>query len=144
MSATVLDGKKIGRMIEEQLHNQIINLQSRDIFPHLAVVIVGDDPASHVYVRNKEMACERCGIKSTRIDLDGEISEEEILSWEPDKTQMPESGRVMYRIDTTLIEPIRTSILCGKCGNIYWEEGVKPKSFDCPDCLITLWYEEEE
>ena len=73
MSATVLDGKKIGRMIEEQLHNQIINLQSRDIFPHLAVVIVGDDPASHVYVRNKEMACERCGIKSTRIDLDGEI-----------------------------------------------------------------------
>ncbi len=80
MSATVLDGKKIGRMIEEQLHNQIINLQSRDIFPHLAVVIVGDDPASHVYVRNKEMACERCGIKSTRIDLDGEISEEEILA----------------------------------------------------------------
>jgi|TARA_B100001778_G_scaffold33428_1_gene24219 hypothetical protein len=72
------------------------------------------------------------------------VNSEEILSWEPDKTQMPESGRVMYRIDTTLIEPIRTSILCGKCGNIYWEEGVKPKSFDCPDCLITLWYEEEE
>ena len=72
------------------------------------------------------------------------VNSEEILSWEPDKTQMPESGRVTYRIDTTLIEPIRTSILCGKCGNIYWEEGVKPKSFDCPDCLITLWYEEEE
>ena len=72
------------------------------------------------------------------------VNSEEILSWEPDKTQMPESGRVMYRIDTTLIEPIRTSILCGKCGNIYWEEGVKPKSFDCPDCLIALWYEEEE
>ena len=72
------------------------------------------------------------------------VNSEEILSWEPDKTQMPESGRVMYRIDTTLIEPIRTSILCGKCGNIYWEEGIKPKSFDCPDCLITLWYEEEE
>ena len=72
------------------------------------------------------------------------VNSEEILSWEPDKTQMPESGRVMYRIDTTLIEPIRTSILCGKCDNIYWEEGVKPKSFDCPDCLITLWYEEEE
>tara|TARA_B100000900_G_scaffold49843_1_gene36847 strand:- start:8054 stop:8476 length:423 start_codon:yes stop_codon:yes gene_type:complete len=72
------------------------------------------------------------------------IDHQEILSWEPDKTEMPDSGRVMYRVDTTLIEPIRTSILCGKCGNIYWNEGPKPKSFDCPDCLITLWHEEEE
>ena len=72
------------------------------------------------------------------------IDPQEILSWEPDKTEMPDSGRVMYRVDTTLIEPIRTSILCGKCGNNYWNEGVKPKSFDCPDCLITLWHEEEE
>lgn len=72
------------------------------------------------------------------------IDPQEILSWEPDKTEMPDSGRVMYRVDTTLIEPIRTSILCGKCGNIYWNEGIKPKSFDCPDCLITLWHEEEE
>ena len=75
---------------------------------------------------------------------EGSINPEEILSWEPDKTEMPDSGRVMYRVDTTLIEPIRTSILCGKCGNIYWNEGIKPKSFDCPDCLITLWHEEEE
>ena len=80
MSATVLDGKKIGRVIEEELFHRITNLQSKEIAPHLAVVIVGDDPASHVYVRNKEMACERCGIKSTRIDLDGNISEEEILA----------------------------------------------------------------
>ena len=79
MSATVLDGKKIGRVIEEELNHRIINLQGKAIIPHLAVVIVGDDPASHVYVRNKEMACERCGIKSTRIDLDGDISEKEIL-----------------------------------------------------------------
>ena len=75
---------------------------------------------------------------------EGSITPEEILSWEPDKTEMPESGRVMYRVDTTLIKPIRTSILCGKCGNIYWKDGIKPKSFDCPDCLITLWHEEEE
>ena len=79
MSATVLDGKKIGRVIEEELNHRIINLQGKAIIPHLAVVIVGDDPASHVYVRNKEMACERCGIKSTRIDLEGDISEKEIL-----------------------------------------------------------------
>ena len=75
---------------------------------------------------------------------EGSINPEEILSWEPDKTEMPESGRVMYRVDTTLIKHNRTSILCGKCGNIYWNDGIKPKSFDCPDCLITLWHEEEE
>ena len=79
MSAVVLDGKKIGRLIEEELQNRFIDLQSKGVSPHLAVVIVGDDPASHVYVRNKELACERCGIKSTRIDLNEGISEEEIL-----------------------------------------------------------------
>ena len=79
MSATVLDGKKMGRLIEEELHNRIISLQSKGVSPHLAVVIVGDDPASHVYVRNKEMACERCGIQSTRIDLEEGITEQEIL-----------------------------------------------------------------
>ena len=69
MSATVLDGKKIGRAIEEELFHRITNLQSKEIVPHLAVVIVGDDPASHVYVRNKEMACERCGIKLSLIHI---------------------------------------------------------------------------
>ena len=67
-----------------------------------------------------------------------------IAEWEPDHSKMPDSGRVMYRVDTTLIEPIRTSILCGKCANLFWEEGTKPKSFTCPKCLVLLWHEEEE
>lgn len=67
-----------------------------------------------------------------------------IAAWEPDLSKMPDSGRVMYRVDTTLIEPIRTSILCGKCANLFWEEGTKPKSFTCPKCLLLLWHEEEE
>ncbi len=79
MSAVTLDGKKIGRVIEDGLRSRISDLHAREIFPHLAVVIVGDDPASHVYVRNKELACERCGIRSTRIDLDRSTSEQEIL-----------------------------------------------------------------
>jgi len=66
-------------MIEKDLISRIDNLKGRNINPHLAVVIVGNDPASHVYVRNKEMACERCGIKSTRIDLDSSVTEIEIL-----------------------------------------------------------------
>ena len=79
MTATILDGRELGRMIEKDLISRIDNLKGRNINPHLAVVIVGNDPASHVYVRNKEMACERCGIKSTRIDLDSSVTEIEIL-----------------------------------------------------------------
>ncbi len=72
------------------------------------------------------------------------VNPTEIASWEPDHSKMPDSGRIMYRVDTTLIEPIRTSILCGKCANLYWVEGRKPKIFECPECLIILWHEEEE
>ncbi|MCP2502653.1 MAG: bifunctional methylenetetrahydrofolate dehydrogenase/methenyltetrahydrofolate cyclohydrolase FolD [Candidatus Thalassarchaeaceae archaeon] len=79
MAATILDGRELGRTIEKDLMSRIDNLKGRGLHPHLAVVIVGDDPASHVYVRNKEMACERCGIKSTRIDLDSSVTEIEIL-----------------------------------------------------------------
>ena len=73
-----------------------------------------------------------------------DIDPQEIAAWEPDQSKMPESGRIMYRVDTTLIEPIKTSILCGKCANLYWVDGTKPKSFDCPECLVTLWHQEEE
>ena len=59
MSATILDGKELGRTIEKDLISRIDNLKKLGISPHLAVVIVGDDPASHVYVRNKEMDCNR-------------------------------------------------------------------------------------
>ena len=79
MTAAILDGRELGRIIEKDLVSRIKSLKGRDIHPHLAVVIVGDDPASHIYVRNKEMACERCGIKSTRIDLDSSATEVEIL-----------------------------------------------------------------
>ena len=75
---------------------------------------------------------------------EGDMDPKEIASWEPDQTKMPDSGRIMYRVDTTLVEPIRTSILCGKCANLYWVEGRKPKLFECPECLIILWHDEEE
>ena len=50
------------------------------ISPHLAVVIVGEDPASRVYVRNKQRACERCGIKSTLIEMPEASTQEEIIA----------------------------------------------------------------
>ena len=63
----MIDGNACGAAVEESLVGRIASLTSP---PHLAVVIVGDDPASHVYVGAKERACERLGILSTRISLD--------------------------------------------------------------------------
>jgi len=75
MTATRLDGKACAADLEERLKQRIANC---DIQPHLAVVIVGNDPASHVYVRNKIRSCERLGIKSTHIELPDDSPQEEV------------------------------------------------------------------
>jgi len=65
--------------IQNEVANEVSALKERGVEPRLAVVIAGDDPASHVYVRNKERACERCGILSTRIDMRANSTLEEIV-----------------------------------------------------------------
>ena len=65
--------------IEAHLAERVAALKNSGIEPHLAVVLAGDDPASHIYVRNKQRACERCGIKSTRIDLPNDVSQEQLM-----------------------------------------------------------------
>ena len=79
MEAQVLDGKACGAIIESELASRIANLKHKGIIPHLAVIIVGDDPASHVYVNNKIRACERLGIKSTHIELILNIEQSELV-----------------------------------------------------------------
>jgi hypothetical protein len=65
-------------------------------------------------------------------------------SWAPERATMPDAGRVMYRVDSTLDEPIRTSVLCGRCANLEWIDGLKPTIFQCPGCKTILWNSEEE
>ena len=79
MSAVILDGKSLGLRVEEKLGDRVSQLKKSGIEPHLAVVLAGDDLASHVYVRNKQKACERCGIKSTRVDLPKNVSQQELI-----------------------------------------------------------------
>ena len=75
----MLNGKALGLRIEARLTERVAALKESGVEPHLAVVLAGDDPASHVYVRNKQRACERCGIKSTRIDLPDDVSQERLM-----------------------------------------------------------------
>ena len=76
MVATRLDGKACAADLEEKLKQRIANC---NVQPHLAVVIIGNDPASHVYVRNKIRSCERLGIKSTHVEFPDNVSEEEVI-----------------------------------------------------------------
>ncbi|MEL0100250.1 MAG: bifunctional methylenetetrahydrofolate dehydrogenase/methenyltetrahydrofolate cyclohydrolase FolD [Euryarchaeota archaeon] len=77
MPAKILDGKACASDLEHRLKNEISTME---IKPHLAVLIVGDDPASHVYVRNKIKSCERLGIKSTHLELSSDTTQAELES----------------------------------------------------------------
>jgi methylenetetrahydrofolate dehydrogenase (NADP+)/methenyltetrahydrofolate cyclohydrolase len=78
MVAQRLDGKTCAASVEAELQDRIAKCASTGVQPHLAVVIVGDDPASHVYVNSKVKACQRLGIKSTHIELPSSASEKEV------------------------------------------------------------------
>ena len=71
------------------------------------------------------------------------LSPAAIAQWQPDGERLPEAGRFMYRVDVTLDEPIRTSILCGVCGHVEVLDGSRPSAFTCPSCSTSLWDEEE-
>ena len=79
MVAKILDGKACAAAVEESLKERISKCQVAGITPHIAVIIVGDDPASHVYVGAKIRACERLGIKSTHIELPESLKETELI-----------------------------------------------------------------
>ncbi len=79
MSAKILDGKQLSADIKENLRQEVEQITKTGRTPGLAVVIVGDDPASHVYVRNKKRACELIGIKSFGYELPENTSQDELL-----------------------------------------------------------------
>lgn len=80
MAGTVLDGKVIATRIETELAEEVADfIQNNGEAPTLAAVLVGDDPASAVYVRNKRLACDRVGIESIMHRLPAETGEEELL-----------------------------------------------------------------
>lgn len=80
MAATIIDGKEIAATIREELAVEVAAFHADSgVTPHLAAVLVGDDPASAVYVRNKQRACEKTGIASTLHRLDTDTSQDQLL-----------------------------------------------------------------
>jgi methylenetetrahydrofolate dehydrogenase (NADP+)/methenyltetrahydrofolate cyclohydrolase len=79
-TARIIDGKKVAAEIRAELKDEVAALAKRRITPGLAVVIVGDDPASHVYVRMKHKACNEVGIYSEVHKLPEKTSERKVLN----------------------------------------------------------------
>lgn len=77
--AHMIDGKQISMQIKEELKNEVAKLKEEDISITLAVIQVGNDPASSVYVGNKKKACEFIGIKSMAYELPEETTQQQLL-----------------------------------------------------------------
>ncbi|MFA5662747.1 bifunctional methylenetetrahydrofolate dehydrogenase/methenyltetrahydrofolate cyclohydrolase FolD [Castellaniella sp.] len=116
MAARLIDGKMLAATVRAQVADRVRTLRAQGITPGLAVVLVGDNPASQVYVRNKAAACEAAGILSRTVSLAADTPEGELLdlldSLNADPSihgilvQLPlpghiDTGRVIAAIDAT-------------------------------------------
>ena len=94
----IIDGKKISTEIKDELKGQVAKLKAEGVEVTLAVVKVGEDPASAVYVRNKEKACEYIGINSKKIEMPEETTEEELLKLVDDLNTDPAINGILVQL----------------------------------------------
>lgn len=78
--AQLIDGKLISTQIKDELKEEVLNLKAKGIVPCLAVIQVGNDPASSVYVNNKKKACAYIGIDSKSYELEENITQETLMN----------------------------------------------------------------
>ena len=76
----IINGKAISDAMRKELKTEAEALIEKGVMPTLAVVLVGENPASQVYVRHKKKACEKVGIRSVSHEVSGEITEQALLS----------------------------------------------------------------
>jgi methylenetetrahydrofolate dehydrogenase (NADP+) / methenyltetrahydrofolate cyclohydrolase len=79
LAGKLIDGKAAAKEIREEIKKEVNELKAQGVVPGLAVILVGDDPASHTYVRNKEKGCKEVGIHSEIYKYPAAISEAELL-----------------------------------------------------------------
>ncbi len=80
MSASIIDGKAIAAQVRAAVAKRVQALKDQGIEPGLAAVLVGDDPASHIYVGSKQKACAEVGLYSERVELPADTSQAEVLA----------------------------------------------------------------
>jgi len=99
MAAKIIDGKAISAQIRAELVEEVKKLQQETgVTPGLAVVLVGDDPASKVYVGQKEKACDELGLVSKKYVLPGDASEQELLDLVEQLNNDPEIDGILVQL----------------------------------------------
>lgn len=98
MKAKLIDGKAVSAALRENLKAEVAALAEDGITPGLAVVIVGEDPASKVYVRNKKKACEELGMYSEEYALQEETTQEELLALVGKLNKKPDIDGILVQL----------------------------------------------
>lgn len=96
--ANIIDGKKISLEIKDEVKEKVSALKAKGIEPCLAVILVGENPASQVYVRNKKKACEYCGIKSLSYELPESTTEDELLALVDELNSSSECNGILVQL----------------------------------------------
>ena len=94
----IIDGKALAKEKRAEIAKQVEALKEKGVTPGLAVVLVGEDPASQIYVRNKHKACEEVGIYSRKITLPEETTEEELLKIIDELNNDPEIDGILVQL----------------------------------------------
>lgn len=96
--AQIIDGKLVSRQVRERVAKETEELKNKGITPGLAVIIVGEDPASQVYVRNKERACEEVGFYSEKFALPESTTQEELNALVKELNERPEINGILCQL----------------------------------------------
>jgi methylenetetrahydrofolate dehydrogenase (NADP+)/methenyltetrahydrofolate cyclohydrolase len=98
MTATIIDGNRIAQKVRNEWKQRAEALKSRDVLPGLAVIIVGENPASKVYVRNKIKACHDVGLHSEVHEFPGDISEEMLFACIHNLNENPDIHGILVQL----------------------------------------------
>jgi len=96
--AQIIDGKAVSKQVKEKVSAETAQLKEKGIVPGLAVIIVGEDPASQVYVRNKERACEEVGFYSEKFALPENTTQEELNALVKELNTRPEINGILCQL----------------------------------------------
>ena len=98
MSATIIDGKAIASATQDEIKARVDQLVEQGVRPGLAVILVGDNPASQVYVRNKVKACEAVGMHSSLDRYPADLTETKLLQRIQELNQDPDIHGILVHL----------------------------------------------
>ena len=94
----IIDGKKIAQEIRQEVAKEVLELKKSGVQPYLTVILVGENPASQVYVRNKGRACQEVGITSETLTFPDTLSQKELLDCINDLNKNPKVHGLLIQL----------------------------------------------